>query len=183
MTSYVHRYHRLVAGLCFLLLFAGSQISIPAQSTSTSTSTSTATSTQSAPQIVDAIRFREIGPTAQGGRYVEFAVVESNPRIFYAASATGGLWKTVNNGISYTSVFDNQPDFAIGAVALAQSRPDVVYLGTGEPNNSRSTYGGNGMYKSVDAGKTWTKAGLPNAGRIGRIVVHPKNPDIVFVAA
>jgi photosystem II stability/assembly factor-like uncharacterized protein len=172
--------HRLVAGLCFLLLFAGWQtIPAPAQSPSTST----ATSTQSAAQLVDAIRFREIGPTAQGGRYVEFAVVESNPRIFYAASATGGLWKTVNNGISYTSVFDNQPDFAIGAVALAQSRPDVVYLGTGEPNNSRSTYGGNGMYKSVDAGKTWTKAGLPNAGRIGRIVVHPKNPDIVFVAA
>jgi photosystem II stability/assembly factor-like uncharacterized protein len=171
---------RLAAGLCFLLLFAGWQtIPAPAQSTTTSADSTT----QSAPQIVDAIRFREIGPTAQGGRYVEFAVVESNPRIFYAATATGGLWKTVNNGISFTPVFDHQPDFAIGAVALAQSRPDVVYLGTGEANNSRSTYGGHGVYKSVDAGKTWTKAGLPNAGRIGRIVVHPKNPDVVLVAA
>ena len=75
---------------------------------------------------------------AQGGRYVELAVVESNPRVFYAATATGGLWKTVNHGISFTSVFDNQQDFAIGAVAVAQSRPDVVYLGTGEANNSRS---------------------------------------------
>jgi hypothetical protein len=176
----MHSRRRLLAGFCFLLTIAGWQtISVPAQSTTTTT----APAAQSGAQIVDAVRFREIGPTAQGGRYVEFAVVESNPRIFYAATATGGLWKTVNNGISFTSVFDNQPDFAIGAVALAQSRPDVVYVGTGESNNSRSTYGGNGVYKSVDAGKSWTKAGLPNAGRIGRIVVHPKNPDIVFVAA
>jgi hypothetical protein len=114
---------------------------------------------------------------------VDFAVVEANPRVFYAASATGGLWKTVNHGISFTPVFDGQPDFAIGAVALAQSRPEVIYVGTGEANNSRSTYGGNGMYKSVDGGRTWTKAGLPNAGRIGRIVVHPKNPDIVWCSA
>jgi photosystem II stability/assembly factor-like uncharacterized protein len=163
-------------GLGIVLVLVGSAIvAIPAQST--------AQPAQSAAQIVDAIRFREIGPTAQGGRYVEFAVVESNPRVFYAATATGGLWKTENHGISFTSVFDGQPDFAIGAVALAQSRPEVVYVGAGEANNSRSTYDGNGVYKSVDGGKSWTKAGLPNAGRIGRIVVHPKNPDIVLVAA
>jgi photosystem II stability/assembly factor-like uncharacterized protein len=172
----MHSHRRLVAGLSVLLLFVGWQtIPVPAQSN--------AAPAQAGSSIVDAIRFREIGPTAQGGRYVEFAVVESNPRIFYAATATGGLWKTVNNGISFTSIFDNQPDYGIGAVALAQSRPDVVYVGTGESNNSRSTYPGNGVYKSVDAGKTWTKAGLPNAGRIGRIVVDPKNPDVVFVAA
>ena len=156
----MHSYRRLVAGFCFLLLFAGSQtIRVPAQSTATSSAQTTTAPAQSGSSIVDAIRFREIGPTAQGGRYVEFAVVESNPRMFYAATATGGLWKTVNHGISFTSVFDNQPDFAIGAVALAQSRPDVVYVGTGEANNSRSTYGGNGVYKSVDGGKTWTKVG------------------------
>ena len=137
----------------------------------------------SAQAIVDAIRFREIGPTAQGGRYVEFAVVESNPRVFYGATATGGLWKTENHGISFVPVFDNQPDYAIGAVALAQSRPDVVYVGTGESNNSRSSYGGNGVYKSTDGGKSWTKVGLEKSGRVGRIVVHPKNPDIVYVAA
>ena len=171
----MHCHRRLLVGLCVLFFTIGWQtVQVPAQST--------APPTQSGAQIVDAIRFREIGPTAQGGRYVEFAVVESNPRIFYAATATGGLWKTVNNGISFTPVFDDQPDFALGAVAVAQSRPDVVYVGTGESNNSRSTYDGNGVYKSIDAGKTWTKAGLPNAGRIGRIVVHPKNPDIVFVA-
>lgn len=169
-------YRRLMFGCWMLLLFVGwTTVPIPAQSAAPATS--------SAPQIFDAVRFREIGPTAQGGRYVEFAVVESNPRVFYAATATGGLWKTVNHGISFTPVFDQQPDVAIGAVALAQSRPDVVYVGTGESNNSRSTYGGNGVYKSIDAGRTWAKAGLPDAGRIGRIVVHPKNPDIVFVAA
>ena len=167
---------RLTLGLSMSLgLIGWMAVPMPAQSG--------AQPAQAGSSIVDSIRFREIGPTRQGGRYVEFAVVESNPRVFYAATATGGLWKTVNNGISFTSVFDNQPDFALGAVAVAQSRPDVVYLGTGESNNSRSTYDGNGVYKSVDGGQKWTKAGLPNAGRIGRIVVHPKNPDIVFVAA
>ena len=167
---------RAVLGLWMVLLFAGwGVVPIPAH-----TDAAVQPGGQS---LLDAIRFREIGPTAQGGRYVEFAVIESNPRVFYAATATGGLWKTENHGISFAPVFDNQPDYAIGAVALAQSRPDVVYVGTGESNNSRSTYGGNGVYKSTDAGKTWTKVGLENAGRIGRIVVHPKNPDVVLVAA
>src|SRR5688572_30260536 len=139
---------RLMFGLGIVLVLVGSAIvPIPAQST--------AQPAQSAAQIVDAIRFREIGPTAQGGRYVEFAVVESNPRVFYAATATGGLWKTENHGVSFTSVFDDQRDFAIGAVALAQSRPETVYVGTGEANNSRSTYDGNGVYKSIDGGKSW----------------------------
>lgn len=172
----MHARHRLTPGLLMVFaLIAWTAIPMPAQSG--------APSAQSDISIVDSIRFREIGPTRQGGRYVDLAVIESNPRVFYAATATGGLWKSVNHGITYTPVFDNQPDFAFGAVALAQSRPDVVYVGTGEANNSRSTYDGNGVYKSVDGGATWTHAGLPNAGRIGRIVVHPKNPDIVFVAA
>jgi photosystem II stability/assembly factor-like uncharacterized protein len=171
-----HSHRRLLAGLLALLLSIALQtIPVPAQSP--------AQPDAGASTIFDAIHFREIGPTVQGGRYVEFAVAESNPRLFYAATATGGLWKTVNHGISFEPVFDNQPDFAIGAVALAQSRPDTIYVGTGEANNSRSTYDGNGVYKSIDAGKTWTRAGLPNAGRIGRIVVHPKNPDIVLAAA
>ena len=167
---------RVTFGLCVVLAMVGSAVvPIPAQSGAQGSSPQA--------EVFGDIRFREIGPTRQGGRYVDYAVVESDPRIFYAATATGGLWKTVNHGTTFTSVFDNQPDFALGAVALAQSRPDTVYLGTGEANNSRSTYDGNGVYKSTDGGKTWTKSGLPDAGRIGRIVVHPKNPDIVFVAA
>ena len=168
---------RAVLGLWMVLLLAGWGVApMPAF-------TEAPPVQASAQAIVDAIRFREIGPTAQGGRYVEFAVVESNPRVFYGATATGGLWKTENHGISFVPVFDNQPDYAIGAVALAQSRPDVVYVGTGEANNSRSSYGGNGVYKSTDGGKSWTKVGLEKSGRVGRIVVHPKNPDVVYVAA
>ena len=179
----MHIRQRLTVSLWIVLALVGSTaVPIPAQSGAQAPQTA-AQSRQPGASLVDAVRFREIGPTAQGGRYVDYAVVESNPRVFYAATATGGLWKTVNNGITFTSIFDNQPDFALGAVALAQSRPDVIYLGTGEANNSRSTYDGNGVYKSVDGGQTWTRAGLPNAGRIGRIVVHPKNPDVVFVAA
>ncbi len=168
---------RVTLGLWMILLFVGwGVVPMPAH-------TDAVLAQPGTQALVDAIRFREIGPTAQGGRYVEFAVVESNPRVFYGATATGGLWKTENHGISFVPVFDNQPDYAIGAVALAQSRPDVVYVGTGEANNSRSSYGGNGVYKSTDGGKSWAKVGLEKAGRIGRIVVHPKNPDMVYVAA
>ena len=173
----MHVRQRLLPALCLVFaLVLWTTIPIPAQS-------GAAPAQSAASSIFDSVTFREIGPTAQGGRYVDYAVVESNPRVFYAATATGGLWKTENHGVSFTPVFDNQRDFAIGAVALAQSRPDTVYLGTGEANNSRSTYDGNGVYKSTDGGKSWTHSGLPNAGRIGRIVVHPKNPDVVLVAA
>ena len=135
------------------------------------------------PNLNDAIRLREIGPTRQGGRYVDFAVVESNPRIFYAATASGGLWKTMNNGLTFESIFDTYPVISLGAVAVSQSNPDIVYLGTGEANNSRSSYYGDGVYKSTNAGAAWTNVGLPNSGHIGRIVVHPTNPNIAFVAA
>ena len=138
---------------------------------------------QQVPNLANAVSFREIGPTHQGGRYVDYAVIESNPRIFYAATGSGGLWKTENHGTTWRSIFDDQPVISIGAVALAQSNPSIVYVGTGEANNSRSTYWGNGVYKSTNAGETWTNVGLPNSGHVGRIVVHPANPNIVFVAA
>lgn len=129
------------------------------------------------------LTFREIGPTAQGGRFVDYAVVEATPRIFYAATASGGLWKTENHGISFRSIFDDQPVISIGAVAISQANPQIVYVGTGEANNSRSSYWGNGVYRSDDGGDTWTHLGLPESHHIGRIVVDPKNPDIVYVAA
>lgn len=126
--------------------------------------------------------FRAIGPTAQGGRYVDYAVVEARPQVFYAATGSGGLWKTENHGLTWESIFDNQPVISIGAVALFQPNPDIVWVGTGEANNSRSTYWGDGIYKSTDGGKTWTNVGLRDSHHIGRIVTHPTDPNIVYVA-
>ena len=112
----------LIAAACFIAL---SGLSLIAQQT---------------PDLYRSISFREIGSTHRGGRFVDFAVVESSPRIFYAANATGGLWKTENGGIAFTQVFDSPTAASLGAVAVAQSAPDTVYVGSGEANNSRSSY-------------------------------------------
>ncbi|MDQ3068967.1 MAG: hypothetical protein M3R55_04470 [Acidobacteriota bacterium] len=135
------------------------------------------------PSPFSAVSYRGIGPTAQGGRFVEYAVVEATPQIFYAATASGGLWKTENHGLTFTSIFDNQPVVSIGAVALFQPNPSIVWVGTGEANNSRSSYWGDGVYKSTDAGMTWTNVGLKDSQHIGRIVLHPTDPNIAYVAA
>jgi len=127
--------------------------------------------------------FRSIGPAIMGGRIDDFAVVESRPSTFYVATAAGGLWKTVNNGVTLEPVFDDQEVSSIGDVAVAPSDPSIVYVGTGEPNNRQSSSWGNGVYKSLDAGKTWVHAGLADTRHIGRVVVHPTNPDVAYVAA
>ncbi len=139
---------------------------------------------QSIPEgLLDNIRYREIGPTAQSGRFVDFAVPLQQPNTFYAATASGGLWKTENAGLTYTSLLDSTDIISLGDVTVAPSDPDIVWIGTGEANNSRSVYFGDGVYKSADGGVTWTNMGLPESHHVGRIVIHPRNPDIVYVAA
>ena len=133
--------------------------------------------------VLKALKFRSIGPTRQSGRFVDFAVPAQKPHTFYAATASGHLWKTENNGQTFESLFENEKVFSIGDIAVAPSDPNVLYLGSGEANNSRSTYWGDGVYKSVDAGKTWTNVGLKESHHIGRIVVHPADHRIVYVAA
>ena len=135
------------------------------------------------PEVLKAFNFRAIGPTRQSGRFTDFAVPELEPWTIYAATGSGGLWKSVNNGQTWEPIFDNQPVISIGDIAVAASNPNIVYVGTGEANTSRSTYWGDGVYKSTDAGKTWTNVGLKDTHHIGRMVIHPKNPDIVYVAA
>lgn len=129
------------------------------------------------------LKFREIGPANMGGRIDDFAVVESNTNIVYAATASGGLFKSVTGGISWKPVFDEQPVSSIGDVTVSQSEPDVVWVGTGEANNRQSSSWGNGVYKSGDGGATWHHMGLDGTHHIGRIVINPTNANIVYVAA
>lgn len=133
--------------------------------------------------ILDNLEWRCIGPANPGGRIDDFAVVESNPSIIYVGTASGGLWKTKNNGITWKPVFDNQETSSIGDVTVSLSNSDIVWVGTGEPNNRQSSCWGNGVYKSLDGGSTWQNMGLKDTHHIGRIVIHPENPDIVYVAA
>jgi photosystem II stability/assembly factor-like uncharacterized protein len=129
------------------------------------------------------LKFRAIGPAVMGGRVDDFAVVESDPRIIYVASAAGGVFKTVNAGLSWEPVFDDQTTSTIGGLAIAPSDPSIVWVGSGEPNNRQSSSWGDGVYKSMDAGKTWTRLGLKDTQSIGRVVIHPTDPNIVYVAA
>lgn len=138
---------------------------------------------QSDDPLLDSFVWRSIGPASMGGRIDDIAVVEGNPSVYYVGYATGGIWKTVNNGTTFAPIFDVYPAHSIGDIAIAPSNPNVIYVGTGEPNNRQSSSFGDGMYKSTDAGKTFTNVGLKETQSIGRVVVHPKNPDIVYVAA
>ena len=133
--------------------------------------------------VIEGLNFRSIGPTQQSGRFVDFAVPAGRPHTFYAAAASGGLWKTENNGQTFEPLFENEKVFSIGDIAVAPSDPAVLWLGSGEANNSRSTYWGDGVYKSVDGGKTWRNMGLKESHHIGRVVIHPADPDVVYVAA
>lgn len=133
--------------------------------------------------FLDTFKPREVGPALMGGRTVDFAVYEADPAIFYAATASGGLLKTVNGGNTWENVFDRQTSVSIGDVAINPADPNMVWVGTGEANNRQSSSWGDGIYKSTDGGRTWRHMGLRESHHIGRIVVNPNDTDIVYVAA
>ncbi|MBI1830464.1 MAG: hypothetical protein HYR84_03325, partial [Planctomycetes bacterium] len=134
------------------------------------------------PQFLQTLKPRCIGPANMSGRITEVAVYEKEPRIMYVASATGGLWKTINNGTTWKCVFERESTISLGAVAVCQTNPDLVWIGAGEANARNSVSFGDGVYKSSDAGKTWKHMGLKATEHISRVVLHPTNPDIVYVA-
>ena len=119
-----------------------------------------------------------------GGRVDDLAVLESNPAVFYVGTATGGLWKTVNNGTTWEVLFDDLDDaVSIGDIAINPNDANTVWVGSGENNNRQSGSWGNGLYKSIDGGRTWKNVGLPNSKHIARIIVDPVDHDVVYVAA
>ncbi len=158
-----------VAGLALLLTFGPRQAS--------------AQSVEQIASVANALEFRELGPTIMSGRVSDLAVVESDPAIFYVGTASAGVWKTTNSGITFEEVFRNESTASIGDVTVAPSNPNVVWVGSGEPQNRQSSPWGNGVYRSTDAGRTWTHLGLENTHHISRIQVHPRDPDVAYVAA
>lgn len=127
--------------------------------------------------------FRSLGPALASGRIVDIAVNPNNHDEFYIAAASGGVWKTTNHGVNFKPVFDNQKSYSIGCLAIDPNNTNVVWVGTGENNSQRSVSYGDGIYKSVDGGKSWQNMGLENSEHIGKIVINPNNSDEVWVAA
>src|SRR3984893_13155875 len=133
------------------------------------------------PVAVAALKFRYIGPV--GNRVIAVDDVPNDPNVYYVGAASGGIFKTTDNGAHWDAIFDDQPVSSIGSLAVAPSDPNVVWAGTGEAFIRSNIWLGNGISRSTDAGRTWAHMVLDRTGRIGRIVVDPGNPDIVFACA
>ena len=129
------------------------------------------------------LEWRSIGPANMGGRIADVEGVPGDPNVVYVASASGGLWKTTNAGVTWKPIFDRQGTISIGDIALTPGNPDVVWVGTGESNVRNSVSFGDGVYKSTDGGRTWQHMGLKDSEHISAIVINPQNPDVVYVGA
>jgi photosystem II stability/assembly factor-like uncharacterized protein len=132
---------------------------------------------------IDGLKWRFIGPSLTSGRISDIAVNPNNPYEYYVAASAGGVWKTINSGIEYVPVFDNEGSYSIGCITIDPNNTNVIWVGTGENNNQRSVSYGDGIYKSIDGGTTWKNMGLKNSEHIGRIIIHPENSNIIYVAA
>ena len=132
---------------------------------------------------IDGLKWRSIGPSLTSGRISDIAVNPNNPFEYYVASSAGGVWKTINSGVEYVPIFDKEGSYSIGCITMDPNNTNIIWVGTGENNNQRSVSYGDGIYKSLDGGKTWKNMGLETSEHIGRIIVHPEDSDIVYVAA
>ncbi|MGB8951169.1 MAG: hypothetical protein WCC06_00685 [Candidatus Aminicenantales bacterium] len=170
----MYLYLAVAFGLSFGLVFAQGQR--PAEKTKTQ-------ATDFDPAVFKNLEWRNIGPANMVGRVADVEGVPGNPNIVYVGTASGGVWKTTNGGVTWKPIFDGQNIASIGDIALEPGNPDVIYVGTGESNVRNSVSFGNGVYKSTDGGETWKALGLEDTRHISRIIIHPKNPDIVIVGA
>src|SRR5450432_2680050 len=134
------------------------------------------------PALFQDLRWRLIGPF-RGGRVLAVTGVPSEPEHFYFGSVNGGVWETRDAGRTWQPIFDSQPIGSIGALAVSQSNPNVIYVGSGEADMRSDISQGNGMYKSIDAGKAWTHIGLEDSQQIGRVIIHPADSEVAYVAA
>ena len=132
---------------------------------------------------ISGLKFRAVGPAFTSGRISDFAVNPNKPYEYYVAVASGGVWKTINNGTTYEPIFDKEGSYSIGCIAMSPHNSDQIWVGTGENNNQRSVAYGDGVYKSNDGGKSWKNTGLKNSEHIGKIIIHPDDPNTVWVAA
>ncbi len=138
---------------------------------------------QAAPSPFDALHFREIGPAATGGRIHDLQIDPQNPAVLYVGTASGGIWKSANNGVTWKDIFAGQPDNTFGALAIFAGDSKIVWAGSGEQNNRQSSSWGGGVYRSTNGGDTWTYLGLHDTRSIGRVVLHPTDANIAYVAA
>lgn len=166
------------------LIASSSQAQIPvASATPTAVATQTPTPDPMAASVFSGLKFRPIGPAVTSGRVIAFAVDPGDRSKYYVAVASGGVWKTVNSGTTWSPVFENEGAFSIGAITLDPKNPSTVWVGTGERNSQRSVAYGDGVYRSDDGGKNWKNVGLKTSEHIGRIAIDPRDSNIVFVAA
>jgi photosystem II stability/assembly factor-like uncharacterized protein len=167
------RHRGVRCGLALLLLTVSHGLPAAAQSQAVALT----------PTDLQLYHWRELGPAVTSGRITAFAVHPANPDLIYTATASGGAWKTENGGTSWRPVFSEEGSVSLGAITLDPSDPDVVWVGTGEQNSVRSSSFGDGVYRSLDGGESWEHMGLAESRHVGRILIHPTNPDVVFVAA
>lgn len=175
--------YKLTVVLLLLIAFmAGSTITATAQRRRSSTPQETGKYSPESSMLSE-LRFRLLGPAAYSGRISDFAVNPDNTSEYYVGVSFGGLWKTVNKGTTFEPIFDNQPVFSIGALAIDHKNPNVLWVGTGENNTQRNLAYGDGVYKTTDGGKTFKNMGLKKSEHIGKIMIDPRNSNTVYVAS
>src|SRR5947208_5630987 len=178
MTARVSIFSAFVVSICTVSILPAQEVSSPSPAPASSP-----TPAQLTDVLFKNLKARSIGPAVMGGRVSDIAIDPHNPFVFYVGLGHGGVFKTNDNGVNFEPIFDKQPMLSIGALAVAPSDSDVIWVGTGEANDRNSSDWGDGVYRSTDGGETWQNVGLKESRTIARIVVDPKKPETAYVAA